>query len=314
MDQDRSVNLAVTSTGAGNTSPVAKCPVCQAGVFGRPLAEVDGYTVHQCPSCYLRFSNPMRHPGAEWYRQSAHYKTIINKSLRLPLWVLYGDWRFKTFLTLGLRRGGRLLDVGCGSGQFLRLAKANGYQVSGIDVDNEAVNVAKYRFSLRDVYVLAAEELGSLSWEEHFDVICMFDVLEHLENPVSALCELGRLLTPGGCLVCTVPGLERWPRIYDSYLDYPPHHLTLWTASSLEKCMSAANLEKVTIARSPVVGGDLWPYVFWRWGLTRMGLLSTLLMALAHFVVAPPVTKAISLVPKVGGFTLLGAAVKRSRG
>jgi len=236
---------------------------------------------------------------------------MITKSFRVPLWVLHDDWRYRTFLALKLRPGGRLLDVGCGSGQFLRLARAHGYQVTGIDIDNEAVKVAQDRFSLLDTYVLPVEELQSARWEQRFDIICLFDVLEHLDNPVLVVGGLRGLLTHGGYLLCTVPGLERWPPFYDPYVDSPPHHLTLWTPSALERCISAAGLEVVRVVRSPLVGGSLWPHVLWRVRrLLQLGVLGMLVKAVAHFVVAPPVAKVLSLVPKAGGFTLMGVAMR----
>lgn len=293
-------------------SLVLKCPVCQTIVQEGILAKVNGYTVHQCPSCHLRFSNPMRHPGAEWYRESAHYKqVVITKSLPVPLWVIRRDWRFRTFLTLKPRPGGKLLEVGCGTGHFLRLARAEGYQVVGIDVDDMAIKVARDRFGLLETYVLSVEEFLSRPWEGRFDVICLFDVLEHLDNPITTARGLRRGLVPGGYLELTVPGCRRWPGLFHPHLDFPPNHLTLWTPQAVEKCISNAGFMLVKVRRSPLRGGNLWPYALSRFGvLERLGILGSLVTEAGYPLVAAALAKVLSIIPGAGGFTLMGVAIR----
>jgi len=252
----------------------------------------------------------MKHPGSEWYEKSPHYKYIAARSIHIPLWIIQKDWRFRTFMALKLRSNGHLLDVGCGSGSFLRLAKSQGYQVTGIDVSKASIKLAKEKFGLCDVYDMSAEELLSKnSWRKSFDVICLFDVLEHLENPVEVLSGLKKLLKPNGYLVCTVPSYQRWPLLFDPYVDLPPHHLTLWTARTLETCMSTAGLKTIKIIRSPLRTEQLWPHMLWRFRIfLQHEVISTLVKAVAHFVITPPITRIFSLNSEAGGFTLMAVA------
>ncbi|NWF86725.1 class I SAM-dependent methyltransferase [Candidatus Bathyarchaeota archaeon] len=290
-------------------STKAKCPVCGT-IAGEPLTRVHGYTIHRCITCQLQFSNPMKHPGSEWYERSPHYRYMAAKSLYVPLWIIQGDWRFTTFMALKLRLKGYVLDIGCGSGFFLRLAKSHGYQVTGIDVSKTNIKLAKEKFGLNDVYDISAEELLSKkSWQRHFDIICLFDVLEHLENPVEVLHGLKKLLKPNGYVVCTVPSYQRWPSLFDPYVELPPHHLTLWTTRALEMCMSAAGIKVLKIIRSPLRTEQLWPHMLWRFRvLLQHEVINTIAKAVAHFVVTPPITKILSLYSKAGGFTLMVVA------
>jgi SAM-dependent methyltransferase len=252
----------------------------------------------------------MKHPGSEWYEKSPHYKYIAARSLSVPLWIIQGDWRFTTFMALKLEPKGHLLDIGCGSGSFLRLAKSRGYQVTGIDVSKAAIKLAKEKFGLCDVYDLSAEELLSRkSWERRFDIICLFDVLEHLENPVGVLSGLKKLLKPNGYVVCTVPSYQRWPPLFDPYVDLPPHHLTLWSAQALEMGISAAGLKAIKIIRSPLRTEQLWPHILWRFRIfLQHEVVSSLAKAAAHFLITPPITKILSLHSEAGGFTLMVVA------
>jgi 2-polyprenyl-3-methyl-5-hydroxy-6-metoxy-1,4-benzoquinol methylase len=232
-----------------------RCPACETEVEGQLVLATGSFRVYRCPACHLRFSDPMRAATAEWYEQSSVYGGL--RLLSLPPAVYRLDWRFSTFLSLNPHKGGRLLDVGCGVGHFLRLARQRGYQISGIDHDREAVRIARDKFGLEDVRACSVDALITEGWDRSFDVVTLFDVLEHLSDPLGTLRRLRKLLRPGGYLVCSVPSAERWPARFHPLLDRPPHHLTLWTPEALGACLAASGLTVRTIDRSPLRGGDL---------------------------------------------------------
>jgi len=128
--------------------------------------------------------------------------------------------------------GGRLLDVGCGNGGFLMLAKQVGWQVEGLDFDAGAVQAARSRGL--DVHHGGIEVL-----EEHsarYDVITLCHVIEHVYDPIAILRRLHALLKPGGVLWLDTPNLSslgasrfgpHWRALE------PPRHLVLFTPSSL---------------------------------------------------------------------------------
>jgi SAM-dependent methyltransferase len=213
-------------------------------------------------------------------------------------------------MALKLRPKGHLLDVGCGPGSFLQLAKSSGYQVAGIDVSPVAIKMAR-KFGLSDTYVMSIEEALSQPWQRRFDIVCLFDVLEHLEDPASALSESRKLLKRGGYLVCTVPSYQRWPPLFDPYVDLPPHHLTLWTIKALERCVSSAGFTVIKSIRSPLTTEQLSPHMLWRFRiLLQLGFVSTLIKAFTHAVIGSPAVRILSLNPKAGGFTLMVVAQK----
>ena len=140
--------------------------------------------------------------------------------------------------------GGRLLDVGCGSGAFLAQMAELGWRPQGIDPDPAAVVGA--REAGLDV---SQGTLADVDTEEHggeFDAITLSHVIEHLHDPAADLRRIERLLRPGGLLWIATPnlealGLRRFGRDWLG-LD-PPRHLVLFTRASLDRLLRDTGLE-----------------------------------------------------------------------
>jgi 2-polyprenyl-3-methyl-5-hydroxy-6-metoxy-1,4-benzoquinol methylase len=96
---------------------------------------------------------------------------------------------------------GKILDIGCGVGYFLRVAHERGWGVAGVDLDRAAVDIARQHGI--DVRWETVEDM-SFS-DEEFDVVTMFNVIEHLPAPQIALKEIRRVLKPGGLFVLETP-------------------------------------------------------------------------------------------------------------
>jgi SAM-dependent methyltransferase len=139
--------------------------------------------------------------------------------------------------------GGKLLDVGCASGLFLDAARREGrWQVQGIEPNPRAVAFGRHRRGL-DIRqgIFADVDFGGNS----FDVITMWDVLEHLHHPTDALQKAARLLRKEGILVVRVPHLESFgARLFSRHwagLD-APRHLHVFPRDVLADMMRQANL------------------------------------------------------------------------
>lgn len=127
---------------------------------------------------------------------------------------------------------GRLLDVGCGSGRFLRQMGLVGWQVAGIEFDAEAAAKARTVAPI----VFEGDPADARFAPESFDVITAFHVIEHLPRPLPALRNMVRWLAPGGLIIVEVPnagGLGA--RLFGAYwsgFDYP-RHLTHFTPETM---------------------------------------------------------------------------------
>ncbi|MFY8094619.1 MAG: methyltransferase domain-containing protein [Niveispirillum sp.] len=146
--------------------------------------------------------------------------------------------------TKGQRRV--LLDAGCGSGDFLRIAGQLGYQAMGLDFDAEAV--ARGKAAGLDIRQGALPGTGLPP--ESVDYITVSHVLEHLHDPVGTLKELYGLLKPGGCLWITQPnlsalGLKEFGIAWRGL--EPPRHLTLFEPAGLMALLTGLGFERITL-------------------------------------------------------------------
>lgn len=136
-----------------------------------------------------------------------------------------------------LCRGGRLLDIGCGKGIFLKLAAAH-FETIGVDVSPAACDFARSKLGLDvrcgDFLTLDLEPAS-------FDVVTLWDVLASLPDPRAAITRIGTLLKPGGRLVMTLPDIDtlafslargRWPLLI------PPINLVYFSRPAVERLLA----------------------------------------------------------------------------
>jgi glycosyltransferase involved in cell wall biosynthesis len=137
--------------------------------------------------------------------------------------------------------GGDILDIGCNTGFFLSEAQKFSYGAYGIELSGEAATYAKEKLNLKNVSQGSIEDLGDIFNRKKFDVITMFDVLEHLEEPRPFLKELSKYLKPGGVIIMTIPMIDspgaailgkHWHALLPSHINY-------FTKSSLEDLYSS---------------------------------------------------------------------------
>lgn len=115
------------------------------------------------------------------------------------------------------KEGDQMLEVGCGTGYVLRaLARECGLRMTGSDLYGEGLEYARRRVREADFLELDARELP---YEQSFDLVGAFDVLEHIDDDIGVLRGLYRALRPGGFLLLTVP-----------------QHPWLWSAADVHAC------------------------------------------------------------------------------
>lgn len=101
-----------------------------------------------------------------------------------------------------IKPSGKLLEIGCAGGTFLYIAREWGYEVQGLEISPYMAKQASQRYGLKI-------EIGDLEnnnlFQGQFDMVCMFDVFEHLPHPLDSLSEVYRLLKPEGVLLIDIP-------------------------------------------------------------------------------------------------------------
>lgn len=180
------------------------CPSCRGNQI-TPLFIKNGYRYVACSSCGCASLDPLPPDLASLYGQDYFRDSNSGGYLDYegdePLHRDNARRRLEQIRRLRPGAPGALLDVGCAVGFFLEHAQRSGWSVAGVDVSAWARERMRERFGIPAQPTLFAEPSSS------FDVITMFQVLEHMPDPGTALAQAHRCLRPNGTLV-----IETWDR------------------------------------------------------------------------------------------------------
>jgi len=154
---------------------------------------------------------------------------------------------------------GRLLDIGCGYGFFLKKMKHNGWDVEGIEVSPFGRKFAQRKLGL----CIHSKPLEAITFQENqFDAVTLFYVIEHVQKPLTLLRMVRRVLQPGGVV------LVRWPhstpvvRVLGPFARYcdvyhTPYHLYDFTPAAMQRMMIEAGFKDI----HTVIGGYTRPAI-----------------------------------------------------
>jgi SAM-dependent methyltransferase len=187
------------------------CNLCGADDTA-PVAEIDGLHIVRCRRCGLLYVNPRYREDLlqKIYTEAYYDHDGILNGLEFFGYDNYIADEENIRITFAKRlrtiehyvSGGRLLDIGCATGFFLALARAKGWEVVGTEVSQFSAHYALEKLGL-DVRLGSLKKLGFPS--ESFDVVTMWDVLEHVTDPMAELQEIHRILRRGGLLSIITP-------------------------------------------------------------------------------------------------------------
>src|SRR2546426_77681 len=195
------------------TEPRLGCCRACSGAQQETLFVHSGYPVCACQSCGLVFLNPQPSDGvladiysAGYFLESGagtledDFAGLRRRTARLHL---------DAISRYGGPTQGRLLDVGCGKGDLLLEATAQGFEVCGVDVSPHAVRVANARLG-RDAVTCSTLTDAKLP-SDYFDVAVCVDALEHVRDPAEYLSQLRRVIKADGVMLLVTPTLDSWP-------------------------------------------------------------------------------------------------------
>jgi SAM-dependent methyltransferase len=226
----------------------ACCVLCGAGQ-ARHLVTKRGYEVVRCAACGLVFvwPQPTRQEMEALYGSGGYHAEVDEAERRRTF-----ARRLRQIEGLEPRRG-RILDVGCSKGYFLDVARAEGWDAVGVELNAHAVDAARARgLDVRQ------GDLADEPFEEgSFDVVTLFDLLEHTADPQATLGACRRVLRPGGLLVVTTPNIDGLvPRVtwwlfartlgaWDH--PTPPWHLVQFSRRTLRRALEGSGFEVVAL-------------------------------------------------------------------
>ncbi len=219
------------------------CPICGSTRLRESFTDVKdyitstGFTIMRCDECEVAFTSPQPENMELYY--PAKYRRY-NKWVAAILKSLYkfqvNRWR-KFF-----PGSGSALEMGCGDGLMLDALRGYGWKVVGTERTQEMADEVKKNLGF-PVYVGGLEKVPT---GDKFDLMILFQVLEHLDDPLSVLKQCRNLLRPGGKLIIAVPNFGSWQARYSLpywfHLD-APRHLFHFSTTALRNTLTLAGLQ-----------------------------------------------------------------------
>lgn len=192
-----------------------RCPLCAHENLYFSFSTMDyflsgeEFEVHQCISCGLLITNPFPDDVASMaYYQSQNYYShpVKRQNLLAFFYQLIRKWNVasKTRLLKKYCGSGKILDIGAGSGSFLKSCQNAGFTVMGIEKDQNARNYCITKLGLHVV----SSELDSEIDESSQDVITLWHVLEHIHNLPDIIKRILMWMKPGAYLILALPNPE----------------------------------------------------------------------------------------------------------
>jgi SAM-dependent methyltransferase len=233
---------------------IVPCALC-GGTATRPYLMKFGYPLVKCTACTLVYCNPRLTSAETDKRYNAEYfwKEYL-PSVIPPGGADDGDFldlRFKAPLELlaGGRPPARLIEIGTGAGFFLKAASRAGFDTYGLELSTEASEYARSTLGLR-VMQTPAEDMPFEPG--YFDAAAMFEVIEHLRDPLRVVRAAHRALKPGGRFIVSTPNLGALSRLMlgsDWAVLSPAEHLYYFTETTLRAMLLKAGFRSVRLIR-----------------------------------------------------------------
>jgi SAM-dependent methyltransferase len=226
-------------------SAPAICPLCQKTSVTRFIQDFkgqnDNFSLYQCSVCDGQFWAPFKNPGAQWYESGDDYNVKDEANPR----QIHSYHKY--FLASGQSLDKKtILDIGCGTGEFLAALEKRGALAYGTDIDPGAVAFAKKFYQPRHIFALAINDYFQQDQGAPYDIITAFEVFEHVDEPWTILTFAQKSLRPGGKLIMSTPSRRRF-LINLAYWDYPYHHLSRWDETAIKKITALAGFQSVKI-------------------------------------------------------------------
>jgi len=244
---------------AGSPALPVICPVCQSSRSERRFRARDPHYGNEgwwwereCACCRSLFLDPMPAPSdiPGFYPEDEYYAYRPGTRSRLKQAVMTALGCGTPTREPEFDRPGRVLDFGCGAGDFLAAARERGWEPHGVELSERALHVARER---------GLEVRRSLAEypDASFDYVRANHALEHVLDPPDVLREMHRVLKPGGTLFIGVPTRDGLPaRVFGRhwwYLGAPVHPVTFSTAA-LTDLIRATGFRPVRVATNSDYG------------------------------------------------------------
>ncbi len=239
----------------GKTSKM-NCDLCDKNKF-KSLFKKKGYSITKCKYCGLVTVDPFPtdeelaklydeeyFEGGKNKKGYSNYKEGIKNYFDYVTKEPYIQKRINYLKQFS--KGGRLLDVGCAHGFFLKAIREEGWDVTGIDISKYASDFGKKEFNL-NIINKSLEDAKFVS--NHFDVVTIWSFLDHCTTPMNVFKEINRILKPGGILAFNISNVDSFRAMINASNwrpIRPPEHLYYFSINTSNKYLSRTGFGKTT--------------------------------------------------------------------
>jgi 2-polyprenyl-3-methyl-5-hydroxy-6-metoxy-1,4-benzoquinol methylase len=275
--------LASPRIGAEVTRTHVPCNLCDSSEHV-PFRPENERGLVQCQKCGLVYVSPRPDPNELYALYGESYFCNNDSGTVGYTDYLNDEANIRKTFTRRLRRlerfvqPGRLLDVGCATGFFLTQAQARGWQVEGLDVSHFAIGYIQDRFGFN-------VQRGSLLELDYrlnsYDLITLWDVIEHVPDPKGYVQRVTALLKTGGVFVLATPDIDSFPARMTGkrWVGYKlsEEHVYYFAPRTLQRLLNEAGMDVID---SYHVG----KYVTFNLFMNRLSIYSPLLARIGGWV------------------------------
>lgn len=235
-----------------------KCPWCDSDNNHQFLQLKDyfltqeDFEILECNDCKLLFTTPCPAPDkiGDYYKSEEYLShNDEKKSLFARIYNIVKKTNIKNKFNIAVgnkQSAVRILDIGCGVGDFLNYAKEKGCKITGIEPNDDARKIAEKKLNTK---VFSPAELENLP-DNSFDIITMWHVLEHVADLKTEIHHLQRLLKNDGKLILALPNYKSYDAEYykDKWAAYDvPRHLNHFSRTSIENIFKETKFQLADI-------------------------------------------------------------------
>jgi SAM-dependent methyltransferase len=235
------------------------CPNCGGTDIDSSFFVKNGYTLARCSECGLAYvTNPPTDAELEhlYSFESGYHVDFRDDPKEIEHRFALAKRQYEA-IARHHQTPGRCLDIGAAAGFFVKTAQDNGWDAHGIELSEDTARLARDRYGV-DVTSARLEE--TTFEPESFDAITLWDVIEHVPEPVDTMRRVAKLLKPGGVVGIITPNLDglfarrsykvgrridHWPAVE------PPAHLSQFSVQSMTALLDKVGLKTVETTHEP---------------------------------------------------------------
>ncbi|REJ49653.1 MAG: methyltransferase domain-containing protein [Microcystis flos-aquae DF17] len=194
--------------------------------------DLETINFYHCLDSDLKFFHPLVTGSESFYQELQKFK-----------WYYMDDKEEYDYACNFITSEDRVLEVGCGKGAFSQKIKTSNY--TGLEFSSKAIEIASHA----NINVLnQIVEDYCVSNSDSYDIVCSFQVLEHVSNPKSFIESCLKCLKKGGLLIISVPSDDSFiGSLKNNILNMPPHHVTHWSDKALQYVANCFGLKLIDI-------------------------------------------------------------------